>query len=207
MMAPIPVNLAVEDVLSEAVLRQMLAQAVKPYAIGRCFSRGGYGYLRRTISGFNNAARGCPFAVLSDLDTAPCASALITSWLTVPQHPNLIFRIAIREVEAWVLADRAACATFLGFARAQIPTNVDEIADPKAFLLDLVRSHSSRSLRDDLLPPDPALRKVGPLYNTRLTQFVSSRWRAGQAKVTSPSLGRAIARLDAFVPLWSPGVQ
>jgi len=61
----VPVNLAVEDELSEAVLRAILSQ-LRGYAVGVAYRRGGSGYLRRTIRGFNNAARGTPYVVLAD---------------------------------------------------------------------------------------------------------------------------------------------
>lgn len=103
-MNPIPVNLAVEDELSEVVLRRLLADA-RCYAVGTVYGRRGNGYLRKTIVGWNRAARGCPFIVLTDLDNTRCAPSLIAEWLTVPKHPNLLFRIAVREVEAWLLSD------------------------------------------------------------------------------------------------------
>jgi len=67
-MQPIPINLAVEDFLSEAVLRRILRFTKRPYATGTCFCKGGYGYLKKNIAGFNHAAKTTPFLVLTDLD-------------------------------------------------------------------------------------------------------------------------------------------
>src|SRR5271163_4824291 len=111
-MSPIPINLAVEDELSETVLRAILAFVDREYWIGTTYGRNGYGYLRRTITGWNRAAHGTPFVLLTDLDSSPCPSALIQEWLRVPLHPNLIFRVAVREVEAWLLADARNLARF-----------------------------------------------------------------------------------------------
>lgn len=63
-MRTIPVHLAVEDELSEAVLRRLLEHANRGYAVGVTFGRSGYGYLRNSIGGWNRAARGVPFVVL-----------------------------------------------------------------------------------------------------------------------------------------------
>jgi hypothetical protein len=106
--AIIPINLAVEDELSEVVSRKLLKVTRRSYVVGACYSQGGFGYLRKKISGFNNAAKGTPFFVLTDLDRGPCASALIGEWLPspIPKHPNLILRVAVQEVEAWLLAAR-----------------------------------------------------------------------------------------------------
>src|SRR5580658_879547 len=100
-MSVIPINLATEDELSEAVLRRLLGFAERGYEIGIVYRRGGFGYLRRTVRGWNRAAPGIPFMVLTDLDHHPCPRALIDDWLTEPQHPNFLFRVAVREVEAW----------------------------------------------------------------------------------------------------------
>ena len=50
----IPINLAVEDDLSESVLRKILQDR---YVVGNCYKRGGFGYLKKNIAGFNPSAR------------------------------------------------------------------------------------------------------------------------------------------------------
>ena len=131
MTTPIPIQLAVEDDLSEAVLRKILSTSSRPYAVGTCYLGRGFGYLRKTIHGFNNAAKGTPFLVLTDLDQAECPPELIRTWLQAPIHSNLLFRVAVREVEAWLLADQAGLARFLGIRRALVPQSVDAIPDPR----------------------------------------------------------------------------
>jgi len=42
-MSPIPVHLAVEDDLSEVVVRRLLFDVGRDYAIGTVFGRGGFG--------------------------------------------------------------------------------------------------------------------------------------------------------------------
>src|SRR5690349_4586801 len=110
-MSLIPVNLATEDELSEVVLRKILAH-LNRYAVGNCYRRGGFGYLQRTISGWNRAARGIPVIVLTDLDQCACPPNLLNNWLNAPCHPNLLFRVAVREVEAWLLADPVHLSQF-----------------------------------------------------------------------------------------------
>ncbi|MFZ0242298.1 MAG: hypothetical protein WAL90_11695 [Desulfobacterales bacterium] len=49
--------------------------------------------------------------ILVDLDTAECAYSLMRSWFAIPQNddvalpPQCIFRVAVREVEFWIIAD------------------------------------------------------------------------------------------------------
>jgi len=124
-MSVIPVHLAVEDDLSEAVLRRILDHVDRGYAIGRAYGRRGFGYLRESITGWNRAARFVPFIVLTDLDRRPCPLALIEEWLAEPRHPNLLLRIAVREVEAWLLADKANLARHLRAADKWFPAGPD----------------------------------------------------------------------------------
>ena len=148
----IPIHLVVEDELSETVLRAILRQSGRPFAVGAAYRRGGFGYLRANVKGFNHGAKGTPYFLLTDLDKNECAPTLIREWLTVPLHPNLIFRVAVHEVEAWVLADREAFAYFLGIPTRNIPSEVDSIQDPKGELVSLARTSPKRDLRNSLVP-------------------------------------------------------
>lgn len=203
MTPPIPVHLAVEDEVSEMLLRVMLEQSRRPFAIGRCYSRGGFGYLRKSIAGFNSAAKGCPFIVLTDLDTASCAPELCSSWLSQPKHHNLVFRVAVREAESWVLADRPACSAFLGVAQRTIPTAIDDIADPKKLLTSLARRSRFGTIKREVAPPPGSLRSVGPLYNSHVVRFVREKWDAQRARAMSDSCDRAMRCLERFQPQWS----
>jgi hypothetical protein len=200
----IPIDLLVEDDLSEAVTRKVLACAAHPYAIGHAYGKSGFGYLKSRVLGFNQAARSTPYCLLTDLDRAECPPALIADWLgPVTRHPNLIFRVAVREVEAWLLAHREAFAAFAGIRTAHVPANVEEIDDPKRCLIDLVRQSRKRSLREDIVPPTPSTSRQGPNYNGRLALYVHLDWDPHVAKLHSSSLRRMIAALDAFAPAWT----
>jgi len=169
---PIPIQLAVEDKLSEAVLRAILRQSDRMFCVGSCLQRGGFGYLKENIKRFNNAAKGTPFIVLTDLDNAECAPALLNEWLTIPKHHNLLFRIAVRKVEAWILAHRSAFAGFLGIKRESVPIRPDKLKDPKSTLIDLARKSRKRSLREAIVPRRSSTAKEGPGYNATLGRFV-----------------------------------
>ncbi|MDF2210039.1 hypothetical protein L1F28_15070 [Arthrospira platensis NCB002] len=42
------------------------------------------------------------YLVLTDLDKSECPLAIINEWLkSQPKHPNLLFRVAVKEVESW----------------------------------------------------------------------------------------------------------
>jgi hypothetical protein len=80
-MQHIPVNLAIEDVLSEAVLRVVIARRAQDLDVNTCLRCHGQGYLKKNIERFNEAARVVPFIVLADLDLIECAPDLVADWL------------------------------------------------------------------------------------------------------------------------------
>lgn len=192
------VALAVEDDLSETVLRQILYQLKFPLTISTVLKRNGYGYLKRIAAGLNNAAKGSPYILLTDLDNYECPLALINSWLPQPKHSNFLFRIAVREVESWVLADRERFSKFLGISIDLIPDNTDSLQDPKEFLISLTRRSRKRSLRDAIVPKQGSTATVGKNYNATLMQFLENDWRADVAAQHSSSLQRSLTAIRLF---------
>jgi len=200
-MPEICINLVFEDALSAAVVDRILAASCQKYFVGFRYVSGGFGWIKKKIGAFNNAAKGMPYFVLTDLDTSECAPLLIEQWLNAPRHPNLLFRVAVREVEAWVLGCRESFAAFLGVADNRIPTDVDQIPDAKRFLVNLARRSRKRAVRQDIVPQEGSTAKVGPNYNGRLISFVESHWDPAVAKECSLSLRRTVEALDAFEPV------
>jgi hypothetical protein len=201
-MSPIPVDLATEDELSESVLRRLLDFVDCEYYVGTAYGRRGFGYLRRTVRGWNEGAKGKPFVLLTDLDDSPCPSALIGQWLDVPLHPNLIFRVAVKEVEAWLLADAHNLAHFLTVRRNLVPLQCDSLADPKQELVSLARQARSGDIRARVVPKNGSTAKQGPDYNACLGGFVRQSWDIDAACCASPSLARAVLKLRSFRPAW-----
>ena len=201
-MKPIPVNLAVEDELSEVVIRHVVSHVKRGYAIGTAYGRNGFGYLKKTVAGWNNAAAGTPFILLTDLDQNECPLSLIESWLRVPRHPNLIFRVAVREVEAWLLADRTNFSRFLGVKTASMPADVEQLPDPKAKLVSLAAKSRYSEIRQRVAPKAHSTAKIGPDYNGCLATFVTSEWDVAVAAQSAPSLLRTVRKLKDFTPVW-----
>lgn len=202
-MIHIPVNIATEDELSEVVLTRLLRFSGRKYWIGTAYRRGGYGYLKKTVPAWNRAAVRTPFLILTDLDEVQCPSKLISDWLNEPVHSNLLVRIAVREVESWLLADSGGLAAYLRVSTTLIPEHPDELADPKAVLVSIARKSRSRDIKSRILPKDNSTAKQGPDYNSCLSAFVTERWDIESAIKRSPSLKRAVARYATFVPSWA----
>lgn len=201
-MITIPVNIATEDELSENTLKRLLRYINRGFSIGTSFRRGGNGFLKRTINGWNRAAATIPIVVLTDLDTAECPVELINNWLRQPPHPNLMLRIAVREVESWLLADRNSLASYLKVKTRLLSPNPDELHDPKATLVELAKTSQSADIRSRIVPKRGSTAKQGPDYNSCLSTFVEMNWDIGSAAIGSPSLMRTIKRFYNFFPTW-----
>ena len=201
-MSLIPINLAIEDELSEVVLLKLLASSNR-YAVGSCFRRGGYGYLKKTIDGWNKASKSIPFVILTDLDKSECPIALLEQWLTVPRNSNLLFRVAVREVESWLLADRVNFSIFLKIPELLFPDNSDLLSNPKKTLVELARKSKIREIRESLTPRNNSTAQQGPAYNSCLGRFVRDHWDSKLASQNSPSLARTINRVASFTPEWT----
>lgn len=193
-------NIAFEDTLTEATIDSLLRQCGRPFTITNRYGREGFGYLKSKINGFNAAARIVPFLVVADLDQVECPPRLKGRWLTAPEHPNLVFRIAVHQVEAWLLADRKALARFLGIPVSKVPSDADSIRNPKQFLINLARRSRKRDILQDVVPPSGSVRVQGPNYNGRLSEFVEHLWNPDEASSHSESLRRTMLHLRRFQP-------
>lgn len=190
------VELVVEDELSEALLRKILSSCAPGLKVGTVRITNGCGQIRKNLAAFNSLAKVRPVVVLTDQDDDECAPALINEWFeNVHREPQLTFRVATREVESWVMADRARFAAFLGIQINLIPAYPDQLDDPKKVLLELASSATSRALRKAIVPAGKSA-KIGPGYNDVLSAFVFSAWDPNNARQNSASLSRAIAAIQ-----------
>jgi hypothetical protein len=201
-MSEIPIQLAVEDLLSEIVLRTLLERSKKEYCVGTVFNHGGFGYLRRTAPGWNNAAKGTPFFLLTDMDKHACPTALLADWLYQPKHPNFIFRIAVHEIEAWILADISNFAKFLGISSAVFPDQPEDLENAKEVLVSLAARSRRTTTRSRIVPKLGSTAKQGPDYNQCLGEFVIKHWDHMEASNRAPSLLRCIRAIESFKPTW-----
>lgn len=196
MAVPVIISAAVEGVTDEAVIRKLIMHVgALP---GTVYGKNGKQHLKDRITGYNNAARHAPWIVLVDLDRdEDCAPPLRTDWVPVPA-PQLCFRVAVRAVEAWLLADAEALADFLGVGRRKIHGDPDSLPAPKETLVNLARTSRRKAIREDMVPREGSGRAVGPVYASRLIEFASFYWQPDNAAHRSDSLRRAIARVQSL---------
>jgi len=191
---------AVEDELSAAAMRKLIGVSGRDFVITRVMNARGYGQLKANVARFKTASHVLPHVVLTDLDRYPCPPALLVSWGATKLPPQLLLRIAVRTVEAWLLADSEGIAKFLSVAKNKIPQNPEAEADPKRTLINLARKSRKRRVAIELTPEAGSSASIGPLYNARLSEFVEKLWNVQRARAVAPSLDRALLRLDSFMP-------
>lgn len=161
---------------------------------------GGFGAIKTRCPAFLEMARSDLYTLtLTDLDRAVCPSRLIGDWFfpgqgeggTLP--PQTVFRIAVREVESWILADRDGLAEFLGIPKANFSKDPETLPDPKEHLFGVLRSKARKKKFLDMLPTGSA--HIGPTYNDVLCEFINTTWSIDRAYPLAPSLERALIAL------------
>lgn len=185
---------AVEGPSDEAALRKVLS--ISGDDLGPVYGRNGKGSILRGLAGYNNAARFEAWIVLLDLDNEDCAVTSKEMWLPTAS-PYMCLRIVVRELESWLLADKARFAAYFSVSRDLIPDNPDRIDDPKLTLLNIIRKSKRNAIKDDMLPDQNLGQSIGPAYTSRIIEYIQSDqgWRADVAAQNSPSLSRAISAI------------
>ena len=196
----ISINLVFEDDLQKAVMLRILAIFDEKYYPGNFFPGGGYGYIKKRIHNFNQAAKLMPYFILTDLDTTSCAPLKITNWLPEDKNPNLIFRIAVPEVESWLFADITNFPKQLN-CRYDLPDGADAAGDGKGFLFSIIKKTAPRKIQEEILPDFGKSAKIGKGYNQILCDFVAKHWDPKISRLHSPSLDRAIKSLEKYKPV------
>lgn len=189
------VILAVEDELSESISTQIL----RYFDIEIWYTIRGRGNvsLRQKAPELNRSANGTAIFLLTDLDSPrDCPPGLVRSWIRGTLNPRFFFRVAVMEVESWIMADRIGFAAFLSIPTHRIPSPTDDILDPKEFLVSLARRSRRKAIREALVPTQGATLSIGNEYNTLLSEFVQDLWDVERAAVASPSLKRTLYRIS-----------
>ena len=194
----------VEDEATRAVVLRLFDYLQRVSGVDMSLSQGhpvithGYGKLKEKALRLWNASKsGIDCFFLTDLDNHPTPNQLGKSWFGIeclgqlPAH--YIFRISIREIESWIMADVETFSRHLGVAAANFPDEMDSIPDPKLFLFNLIRSKCRRKRFLEMIP-QPG-QHVGISYNPVLCDYIARLWRPESAARHSSSLARTLAKV------------
>jgi hypothetical protein len=202
----IVVTAAVEGIVDEVLLKRVCNHAGA--GIGLVYGRTGKSYILSRLAGYNNSARFRHWVVLLGLDNdASCAPEVLPKWLRIPSA-LMRLRVAVRELEAWIIADVERLVDFLGVAIRKVPSNPDSLPDPKLALVNLARDSKRRAVREDMVPRPGSGQSVGPANATRMVEFLQdshSGWRPGVASGNSDSLRKCITAVSELTNVAFPG--
>ena len=145
------VVLVVEDELSAAVMGKLINDVNPNLVIDRTINTRGCGDMKKGMEKWKNGSKGIPHILLTDLDKYECPVHLISDWGAKNLPEGLLFRVAKREVEAWLLGDSSGIADFLGVAKIKIPVSPEDEKDPKNCILELARRSKKKRLAAELV--------------------------------------------------------
>jgi hypothetical protein len=194
------VLVAVEGVTDEPVASRVVERA--GLTVDRTIVLDGHGNLDPRIPKWCQPSNRRPMFVVRDLDPSfgnPCPPALVTQLTGPPPlSATTVVRIAERELEAWLLADKEGVARYFHLRSNAIPQAPDTEPNPRQTLVNLCRSSTSSAIRRGMVPDPRGGRSVGPEFTGLVIDFGSSSWSAERAEPVSPSLARALRALEVL---------
>lgn len=192
------IYVGVEDDLTFEVANVLIGRLFgENYTAHRLHTKkaGGFGQIRGNLEKYLCLAEREPVVLITDLDRLSCAPLLIADWFQFKRFSRfLCFRVAVREVESWLMADKINLAKFLGVAERWLPRSVEEELEPKQRLIKIA-SKGRKNIRDELVGRGSDGAKQGFGYNEQLSKFVTSGWDPERAIALSDSLRRTCVGL------------
>ena len=168
--------------------------------VGNRYYRGGKSGVQSKIEGYNNDAAhtNMPWLVLLDLNSEECPPSLRNKLLN-EVAPSMCFRIAVREVESWLMGDAESLASYFGVSRALVPSEPEKLNDPKESLVKLAKRSNKREIREGIARKGSTQLDTGPRYTALMRKYVQTHWRPEVAAKRADSLRRAMACIEKLL--------
>lgn len=190
------ITAAVEGYPDEAVVQRLCE--ITNLQIATIHIKRGKGNLDKKLNGYNNAAKLSPWLVLRDLDDdADCAPELCTRLLPDALH-GMHLRIAVREVEAWLMGDASSCAQYFSIPKIKFPSRPETVEKPKEDLIRIIKRYGNKDIIDEMVPLPGSIAKEGPAYASRVADFARNHWSPLAAAQVCDSLQRCLSRLKSI---------
>ena len=106
--------------------------------------------------------------------------------------------IAVRAVEAWLMADYKEFARHLHIREGRIPKKPEEEENPKRTIVNLARNSRSSMIKREVVPSQKSGRSKGNGYEDIMIEFVQKKWCPVHASQRAPSLAHALERCQAL---------
>jgi len=123
-----PIGVVVEGQIDRVAVENILATRSLAVDPNRVIITGGRRRFDARLTKYNLAARHGPWLALRDADhdAGGCPVTLRRALLMVQQSPALCLRLAVRTLEAWLLADVDAFAAHFSVPRYTVPRDPEE---------------------------------------------------------------------------------
>lgn len=164
------------------------------------YDTGGKNRLDERLPAYLKAADHSYWLISRDLDQdAECAPQFVQQ-REIIVGPNCYLLIAVRSVEAWLLADRDNFSAFLSVPKSKLAASPEGLEHPKTHVAQLALTSRRGDVRRRMAgrPADGAA--IGAEYGAAIYEFIRSHWdfRSAAASGRSPSLSRAFVRIEAM---------
>lgn len=188
-----------EDGLCCALGERLLAHALPGWAMATApVDKQGVTKLVPELERYAKVAKnkfGPAVVCIADTD-GQCPVEWLAARLPKQVPERFLMRLAVAEAESWVMADHVNVQAHFRIPANKLSRAPDELADPKAALLQLLWRHAPGELKQDMVQGHVNPPRRGTGYNPHLRTFVTDHWDPAQAAKRSPSLQRAIRRIS-----------
>lgn len=191
-----------EDALCCAVGNRFVKDVLQWSLLMREINTGGVRNFCNRLPKYAEIALHAPVLCIADTD-GRCPVELVREWTPKDAPNGFLLRLAAPEIETWLLADQAGIARFFDISPMKVSATPEALTDPKTAMVNLAHSSKVKTLRNEMVA-NASTRKPGTGYNLHLQHFVEKHWNPFDAAAHSPSLARAILRLQAMVHLSLP---
>lgn len=191
------IALIAEDTLCQAIGERLIGDVLGwTFAISP-INCGGVSRLLSQLDRYQTLARLYPVLCIADTDRR-CAVELLEKHRPPNLSARFLFRLAVPEIESWILADNKGFAEHFRVPESRLPRKPDELQDAKLTILRLIQKSKSKLYRDEMISAYDR-NKLGTGYNLHLSSFVREKWAVEEAGKRSDSLARSVQRLQELL--------
>ncbi|WP_156810469.1 hypothetical protein [Pseudoxanthomonas sp. GW2] len=187
------VEILVEGITDEYFVRECYRRL--GIEVGTVFGKRGVGYVVSRAEGFAVRGQYSPILILADfMDVDGACPPVARRELVANDYPLTLVRLAVNEIESWLLASRRELARYLGVSLDRVPEVPDDVVDPKRELVNIARDSRKPRIREIFVPKEGCSSVVGIGYVDGFQEFLTTHWSLESAVENSPSFRKFVDR-------------
>jgi hypothetical protein len=194
------VDLLVEGFTDEIFVKRCFADI--GLQVGTVYGKHGVDYVKNKAQAFSVFGQYSDMLILADFMDMNAACPPQARQMLVANIPaKALVRLAVNEIESWMMASRTELASYFNISAARIPAVPDQVVDPKQTLVNLARASNRGKIRRMFVPKPGISSVVGEGYVDGFQEFMASHWDLASARAASPSLATFVQRAQqVFTP-------